>query len=31
MAALGHDVQRLKLIAFVLSGALAGLAGHMAA
>jgi ABC-type branched-subunit amino acid transport system ATPase component len=29
MAALGHDVQRLKLIAFVLSGALAGLAGHM--
>jgi branched-chain amino acid transport system permease protein len=31
MAALGHDVQRLKLIAFVLSGALAGLAGHMSA
>jgi branched-chain amino acid transport system permease protein len=30
MAALGHDVQRLKLIAFVLSGALAGLAGNMA-
>lgn len=29
MAALGHNVQRLKLIAFVLSGALAGLAGHM--
>jgi branched-chain amino acid transport system permease protein len=31
MTALGHDVQRLKLIAFVLSGTLAGLAGHMAA
>ncbi len=31
MRALGHDVQRLKLAAFVLSGALAGLAGHMAA
>jgi ABC-type branched-subunit amino acid transport system ATPase component len=31
MAALGHDVQRLKLIGFVLSGALAGLAGHMSA
>jgi branched-chain amino acid transport system permease protein len=31
MEAMGHDVQRLKLIAFVLSGALAGLAGHMAA
>ena len=31
MAALGHDVQRLKLIAFVLSGALAGVAGHMSA
>lgn len=31
MAALGHDVQRLKLIAFALAGALAGLAGHMAA
>lgn len=29
MAALGHDVQSLKLIAFVLSGALGGLAGHM--
>lgn len=29
MAALGHDVQRLKLIAFVLAGALGGLAGHM--
>lgn len=31
MAALGHNVQRLKLIAFVLAGALAGLAGHMSA
>jgi branched-chain amino acid transport system permease protein len=31
MAALGHDVQRLKLIAFVLSGALGGLSGHMSA
>jgi branched-chain amino acid transport system permease protein len=31
MAAMGHNVQRLKLIAFVLSGALAGLAGHMSA
>jgi branched-chain amino acid transport system permease protein len=31
MAAMGHDVQRLKLIAFVLAGALAGLAGHMSA
>jgi branched-chain amino acid transport system permease protein len=31
MRALGFDVQRLKLAAFVLSGALAGLAGHMAA
>jgi branched-chain amino acid transport system permease protein len=31
MRALGHNVQRLKLAAFVLSGALAGLAGHMAA
>jgi branched-chain amino acid transport system permease protein len=29
MAAMGHNVQRLKLIAFTLSGALAGLAGHM--
>ncbi len=29
MAAMGHNVQRLKLAAFVLSGALAGLAGHM--
>jgi branched-chain amino acid transport system permease protein len=31
MRAMGHDVQRLKLAAFTLSGALAGLAGHMAA
>jgi branched-chain amino acid transport system permease protein len=31
MRALGHNVGRLKLIAFVLSGALAGLSGHMAA
>ena len=31
MAAMGHDVQRVKLIGFVLSGALAGLAGHMSA
>ena len=31
MRAMGHDVQRLKLTAFVLAGALAGLAGHMAA
>jgi branched-chain amino acid transport system permease protein len=31
MRALGHDVQRLKLAAFVLAGGLAGLAGHMAA
>jgi ABC-type branched-subunit amino acid transport system ATPase component/ABC-type branched-subunit amino acid transport system permease subunit len=31
MAAMGHNVQRLKLIAFVVSGALAGLAGHMSA
>jgi branched-chain amino acid transport system permease protein len=31
MRATGHDVQRLKLMAFVLSGALAGLAGHMGA
>ena len=31
MRAMGHDVQRLKLVAFVLAGALAGLAGHMAA
>ncbi len=31
MRATGHDVRRIKLIAFVLSGALAGVAGHMAA
>lgn len=31
MRALGYDVQRLKLAAFILSGAVAGLAGHMAA
>ncbi|MGE0223888.1 MAG: branched-chain amino acid ABC transporter permease [Acetobacteraceae bacterium] len=31
MRAMGHDVQRLKLAAFVIAGALAGLAGHMAA
>ena len=31
MRALGHDVQRLKRVAFTLAGALAGLAGHMAA
>jgi len=31
MSAMGHDVLRLKLAAFVLSGALAGVAGHMAA
>jgi branched-chain amino acid transport system permease protein len=31
MRAMGHDVQRLKLAAFVLAGALAGVAGHMAA
>ena len=31
MRAMGHDVQRLKLIAFILAGALAGAAGHMAA
>ena len=31
MAALGHNVPRLKLMAFVLAGALAGLAGHMSA
>jgi branched-chain amino acid transport system permease protein len=31
MRAMGHDVQRLKLAAFILAGALAGLAGHMAA
>lgn len=31
MRAMGHDVQRLKLAAFVLAGALGGVAGHMAA
>jgi branched-chain amino acid transport system permease protein len=31
MRAMGHDVQRLKLAAFVLAGMLAGVAGHMAA
>jgi branched-chain amino acid transport system permease protein len=31
MRALGYNVQRLKLTAFVLSAALSGLAGHMAA
>jgi len=31
MRAMGHDVQRLKLAAFVLAGTLAGAAGHMAA
>lgn len=31
MRAMGHDVQRLKLTAFTLAGALAGVAGHMAA
>jgi branched-chain amino acid transport system permease protein len=31
MRAMGHDTQRLKLAAFILSGALAGVAGHMAA
>jgi len=31
MRAMGHDVQRLKLAAFILAGALAGVAGHMAA
>jgi branched-chain amino acid transport system permease protein len=31
MRALGHNVQRLKLAAFILAGALAGLAGHMEA
>jgi branched-chain amino acid transport system permease protein len=31
MRATGHDVLRLKLAAFVLAGALAGIAGHMAA
>jgi branched-chain amino acid transport system permease protein len=31
MRAMGHDTLRLKLVAFVLAGALAGIAGHMAA
>ncbi|MSP03946.1 MAG: branched-chain amino acid ABC transporter permease [Acetobacteraceae bacterium] len=31
MRAMGHDVQRLKLAAFIVAGALAGVAGHMAA
>jgi branched-chain amino acid transport system permease protein len=31
MHAMGHDVLRLKLAAFVVAGALAGIAGHMAA
>jgi branched-chain amino acid transport system permease protein len=31
MRAMGHDVRRLKLAAFVLAGALAGVAGHMGA
>lgn len=31
MRAMGHNVPALKLIAFVISGALAGIAGHMAA
>lgn len=31
MRAMGHDVQRLKLAAFVIAGGLAGVAGHMAA
>jgi len=31
MQVMGHDTQRLKLAAFVLAGALAGVAGHMAA
>jgi branched-chain amino acid transport system permease protein len=31
MRAMGHDVPRLKLAAFVLAGAFAGIAGHMAA
>jgi branched-chain amino acid transport system permease protein len=31
MRAMGHDVARLKLTAFMLAGALAGIAGHMAA
>jgi branched-chain amino acid transport system permease protein len=31
MRAMGHDTQRLKLAAFGIAGALAGVAGHMAA
>jgi branched-chain amino acid transport system permease protein len=31
MGAMGHDVRRLKLAAFGVAGALAGVAGHMAA
>ena len=31
MHALGHDVQGMKLAAFVIAGTLAGIAGHMAA
>jgi branched-chain amino acid transport system permease protein len=31
MRAMGHDVLRLKLAAFVIAGAIAGIAGHMAA
>ncbi len=31
MRATGHDVRRLKLAAFIIAGALAGIAGHMAA
>jgi branched-chain amino acid transport system permease protein len=31
MRAMGHNVPALKLVAFVLAGALAGIAGHMAA
>ena len=31
MRAMGHDVQRLKLAAFIVAGALAGAAGHMGA
>jgi branched-chain amino acid transport system permease protein len=31
MRAMGHNVTRVKLAAFVIAGALAGIAGHMAA
>jgi branched-chain amino acid transport system permease protein len=31
MRALGYDTRRVKLVAFVLAGALAGIAGHMSA